>query len=109
MIPSFNIEETGRFFEDILGFSTIMETPAYRIYHKDNLTIHILPAGQEIGQMEFYLEVDNVDLLWSEIKDRLTGLKVKAPFNQAYGMREIHIEIPQTNTLLFIGTEQRIQ
>ena len=107
MIPSFKIEETSRFFENILGFSTIMETLTYRIYHKDNLTIHILQAGKEIGQMEFYLEVDNVDLLWSEIKDKLIGLRVKAPFNQAYGMREIHIGIPETNTLLFIGAVQK--
>lgn len=31
MIPSFNLSETSGFF-------------------KDNLTIHILPAGQDIGQ-----------------------------------------------------------
>jgi len=105
MIPSFNIEETVRFFKDILGFFPIIDTENYAIYKKDNLTIHILRAGQEIGQMEFYLEVDNVDKLWFQIKDKLNGLKVREPFNQDYGMREIHIGIPQTNTLLFIGQE----
>jgi len=53
--------------------------------------------------MEFYLEVDNVDALWSKIKDRLTDLKFKEPFNQEYGMQEIHLCIPHTNALLFIG------
>ncbi len=53
--------------------------------------------------MEFYLKVDNIDALWSKIKDRLTDLKIKEPFNQEYGMREIHICIPHTNALLFIG------
>jgi hypothetical protein len=47
--------------------------------------------------------VDNVDALWSTIKDKVGGLKYKVPFNQEYGMREIHICIPHTNALLFIG------
>ena len=103
MIPSFNIEETAAFFTDVLSFSPVMITETYAIYKKNNLTIHILRAGQDIGQMEFYLEVDNVDNLWETIKTKVSQLKVREPFNQAYGMREIHIGIPQTNTLLFIG------
>jgi hypothetical protein len=107
MIPSFNMEETGRFFKDILSFTPHMETETYAIYEKDNLTVHILRAGKDIGQMEFYLEVDDLDNLWSSIKDKLQGVKVKEPFNQEYGMREVHIGIPKTNTLLFIGQELR--
>jgi len=103
MIPSTNLLQTFRFFKDILNFSTVMENEAYIVCQKDNLTIHILKAGQEIGEMEFYLEVDNVDALWSKIKDRLTDLKFKEPFNQEYGMQEIHLCIPHTNALLFIG------
>jgi catechol 2,3-dioxygenase-like lactoylglutathione lyase family enzyme len=103
MIPSTNLSETLWFFRDILDFSTVMENEAYIICQKDNLTIHILKAGQEIGEIELYLEVDNADALWSKIKDRLNGLKIKEPFNHEYGMREIHICIPRTNALLFIG------
>lgn len=55
------------------------------------------------GQMEFYLEVDNVDEVWDSIKDRVEGLKVRPPFDREYQMREIHIEVPFTKTLLFIG------
>ena len=103
MIPSTNLSETLGFFRDTLDFSTVMETEAYIVCQKDHLTIHILSAGQEIGEIELYLEVDNVDTLWSKIKDSLIGLKFKEPFNQGYGMREIHICIPHTNALLFIG------
>jgi hypothetical protein len=103
MIPSFEIQETSHFFQRILGFSIMLDTPHYVILHKDNLTIHILNAGTDIGQMEFYLEVDDIDSLWKNMKDHVNGLKVRAPFNREYGMREIHIEIPKTNTLLFIG------
>jgi hypothetical protein len=103
MIPSFNIEVTADFFKSILGFSSIMHTDTYAVYQKDNLTIHILRAGEDIGQMEFYLEVDDVNDLWAAIKGKLKGLKIREPFDRDYGMREIHIDIPQTNALLFIG------
>jgi len=103
MIPSFNISETSNFFCTILDFSVMMDSPGYMILQKDNLTIHILNAGEDIGQMEFYLEVDDLESLWKSMEDKIKGLKVKAPFNRDYGMREIHIEIPKTNTLLFIG------
>lgn len=103
MIPSFNMAETARFFREVLGFAAVMDTPGYAIYQKDNLSVHILPAGKDIGQMEFYLEVDNVDGLWASIQGKVQGLKVRAPFDRDYGMRELHIEVPHTNTLLFIG------
>ncbi|NOS91554.1 MAG: hypothetical protein HOP30_06505 [Cyclobacteriaceae bacterium] len=103
MIPSFHIGETSDFFKSILGFSSVIHTDAYAVYQKDNLTIHLLRAGENIGEMEFYLEVDNVDALWTAIKDKINHLKVKEPFDRDYGMREMHIVIPKTNTLLFIG------
>jgi hypothetical protein len=53
--------------------------------------------------MEFYLEVDDVDSVWDNIKDKLEGIKVRGPFDREYGMREVHLIIPQTKTLLFIG------
>lgn len=105
MIPSFDMEKTASFFKAVLFFEPVMETESYCIYQKDHLSIHILPAGQDIGQMEFYLEVDDLNQLWAAIKDKLSGIKVKEPFDQDYGMREVHIGIPSTNTLLFIGQE----
>ena len=107
MIPSTNLSETASFFRDTLDFSIVMDSEVYVVCEKDNLTIHILPAGKDIGEIELYLEVDNVDTLWSTIKDKVRGLKFKEPFNQGYGMREIHLYIPDTNALLFIG--QKLQ
>jgi hypothetical protein len=108
MVPSFDIKGTVSFFSDILEFIITRDDSTYSIVYKDNLTVHILRAGKDIGQMEFYLEVDDVDAVWSSIKDKLEGMKVKEPFNQDYGMREIHIGIPHTNTLLFIGQELKM-
>ena len=107
MIPSTNLVETASFFKEALDFSIVMANEVYVVCQKDKLTIHILRAGQDIGEMELYLEVDNVDTLWSTIKDKVRGIKCKPPFDQEYGMREIHICIPHTKALLFIG--QKVQ
>ena len=105
MIPSFNLTETIHFFSDVLAFNIGRQDKSYAILYKDNLTIHLLNAGSDIGQMEFYLEVDDVDQIWNSIKDKITGIKTKEPFDRDYGMREIHLAIPHTNTLMFIGQE----
>ncbi|MBK8955245.1 MAG: hypothetical protein IPM34_06785 [Saprospiraceae bacterium] len=103
MIPTYNLVGTGRFFKEVLGFKPQMETDKYSIFEKDERTVHLLPAGEDIGQMEFYLEVDDIDALWLEIESLIQHMKHRKPFNQEYGMREIHIEVPFTKTLLFIG------
>ena len=105
MIPSFNVQKTVAFFTDLLDFKIYRDEQTYVILYKDNLTVHILSAGSDIGEMEFYLEVDDVEQVWSNIKNNLDGLKVKEPFDREYGMREIHVIIPESKTLMFIGQQ----
>ena len=103
MIPSFNLPRTVSFFTDLLDFKIGRDDKTYVILFKDHLTVHILRAGEEIGEMDCYLEVDDVGNVWEKIRNKLEGIKHKAPFDREYGMREIHISIPETKTLLFIG------
>jgi hypothetical protein len=105
MIPSYNIEKTMSFFTELLNFEIIRGDKSYAILLKDNLSVHILNAGSDIGEMEFYLEVDDVQKIWESIEDKLDNIKFKEPFDREYGMREIHIIIPETKTLMFIGQE----
>ncbi len=105
MIPSYNLEKTVYFFLDMLDFKIGRNDKSYFIINKDNLTVHIQRAGTDIGEMSFYLEVDNIEKIWHGMKDKLGDLKVRGPFDQAYGMREIHIIVPETKTLMFIGQE----
>jgi catechol 2,3-dioxygenase-like lactoylglutathione lyase family enzyme len=105
MIPSYNPQRTVSFFVDLLGFKVEKENGSYFILYKDNLPVHILRGGSDIGEMECYLVVDDVEALWNSIKNNLTGIKVREPFDREYGMREFHIIIPETNTLMFIGQE----
>jgi hypothetical protein len=102
MIPSYDVRATRLFFEELFGFTDVRDEGSYVIMQKDNCMIHILNAG-DIGEMEFYLEVQGIDELWNNIKDKLTGIKTKVPFDQEYGMREFHIIIPHTKTLMFVG------
>ena len=102
MVPSYNIEATKHFFIDLFGFSIVMDGD-YTIVKKDSFLIHILRAGENIGEMEFYLEVDDIDNLWLSIQNRITDYKSKAPFDREYGMREFHIIVPYTKTLMFVG------
>ena len=103
MIPSHDIRKTASFFKELFYFSVLREEKNYIILSKDRLNIHILNAGSDIGEMEFYFEVEGLDDLWHEIKDKLPGAKFKAPFDREYGMREFHIIVPHTKTLLFVG------
>lgn len=103
MIPSYNIAETSRFFIELFSFTSALKADNYAVLLKDHLSIHILNAGTDIGELEFYLEVDALDELWESIKDKLTDIKVRSPFDREYGMREFHIIIPHTKTLMFVG------
>ncbi len=103
MIPSYNIPETVSFFVDIFGFSVARDEGNYAILFKNHLTIHILNAGADIGEMEFYLEVNDMDTLWDFVKEKLTGIGVREPFDREYGMREFHVIVPHTKTLMFVG------
>jgi len=82
MIPSFNIQGTASFFKELLGFGVEMDTLNYIVLSKSKLTIHILGAGQDIGQMEFYLEVDDIEMVWNSISDKLKDIKVREPFDR---------------------------
>jgi hypothetical protein len=105
MVPSYNIRETLKFFVELFDFKVARDEGSYVIIYKDNHLIHILNARTDIGEMEFYLEVDEIDSLWETIKDKLEGTKTKPPFDREYGMREFHIIIPHTKTLMFVGQE----
>ena len=105
MIPSYNLEKTVSFFLDLLDFKIGRDDKTYFILYKDNLTVHIQRAGSDIGEMSFYLNVDDIEKVWHGMKDKLGDIKVKEPFDQEYGMREIHVIVPETKTLMFIGQE----
>ena len=105
MVPSTNVAKTAEFLQDALGFSVRILDSEYAICTRDGLSLHLLPAGDDVGQMEFYLEVDDVDSMWLQIEPFVKNLRHKPPFDRPYMMREVHIDLPHTKALMFIGME----
>lgn len=82
----------------------VSANPNYGIVRTANTELHIQYTSDTPNEMSVYLLVENADDAWGNIKD-IKGLKAKAPFDQDYGMREVHVILPHTNTLLFIGED----
>jgi hypothetical protein len=70
-----------------------------------NNLLGILASKGEPNQQSIYLQVSDVDIWWTDVEVKLKSIETKPPFNQEYGMREVYIMIPETNTLLFIGSK----
>ncbi len=103
MVPSYDLSKTRDFFKKMLGFEVIIDTPEYCIVSLNGYELHLQKVGANIAQMSFYLSVDNINAVWDRLKDKKEELKIREPFEQPYGMKEIHVIVPQTEALMFIG------
>ena len=103
-IPSKNMKESISFMVEAFGFESLNHSEFYSELLSGNQILGIIQAQGEPNQQSICLRVKDVDALWSKVKSKLEKANPKAPFNQEYGMREIHVVIPGTNTLLFIGS-----
>ncbi len=103
-IPSEDMSTTINFMVDILGFEPIRRSDGYCELIMDNHVIGVLSSDGEPNQQSIYLRVKDVDILWNDIQDKLDNVHQQRPFNRDYGLREVHLIIPATATLLFIGS-----
>lgn len=113
IVPVKNVRATVAFYVDILGFEDRMVS--------DDGTFAILVHGEAAIQLvqtddaealrataeniSIYLWVKHVDALHAQLKPKLDTLpedRVRAPFNQPYGMREFHVKDPD-GCLMFFG------
>ena len=98
------------FFCDILEFSCAFQMENYAFVHaKKGAAIRVLEVDPacEIAEQMIYLDCEDVDALYARLKPRLDLLpegRVRAPFEQPYGMREFHVKDPD-NCLLFFGNK----
>ncbi|MGJ8655824.1 MAG: hypothetical protein ACSHX6_05175 [Akkermansiaceae bacterium] len=104
MVPSTNLTETRNFLIKALGFEVVMDTPSYVVLTMNGYDLHLCLAGDDVGEMSIYLEVDELEVAWLTLEPELTeNMRVREPFEREYGMKEFHVDIPETNTLLFVG------
>lgn len=104
MIPTRDMEVTKNFLIEAFGFDISLKSPEYVVLTRDGFDIHLSSAGDNVGQMSVYLEVDDLELAWKKCSSvSIEGIRVREPFEQAYGMKEFHIDLPMTEVLLFVG------
>lgn len=102
-VPSSNPAVTKSFFQEILGFNVCFEFENYIELEKDGCLIGIQKSQGKPNEQSIYLRIEELDDFWQSHKGSLSKYNPREPFVQDYGMKEIHVIVPETNTLLFIG------
>ncbi len=107
IVPSTDIIKTKKFLIEVLEFEGLtLQCPDdhYAIVKTADTELHLQATTGTPNEMSIYMHVESVNNAWEKLKD-LEGIKTKAPFIQDYGMKETHVILPHTNTLLFIGED----
>jgi catechol 2,3-dioxygenase-like lactoylglutathione lyase family enzyme len=103
-----DMQETVAFYQEILGFTPIVKSPAYSIVERDGQTIHFQKAASEDvmlcvrGHTEIYIEVSDIHPLWNHVKTFKDRYRIRDLFDHEYGMTEFHISDPN-DCLVFVG------
>ncbi len=114
IIPVTDVPTAVTFFCDSLGFETRNDDGrgGWALIARGEAGLQFVAAGPDYDkdspacQTSAYIWVDGVDALWEEVRDKLADHppeRVRAPFNQEYGMREFHVSWEAF--LLFFGEE----
>ena len=94
---------TRDFFCELLGFKVAFEHDNYIELEKDGYLLGIQQSQDKPNQQTIYFRLEGLNDFWETQKEILSRYKHREPFDQEYGMREIHVIAPETETLLFIG------
>ena len=98
------------FFEDVLGFRTCVRMRDYAYLHRETVGMRLMqnhgrdgaPPGNR--RFAYYVDVDDVDALYRELKPKLDALPegdVHGPADKEYGQRELLIVAPDGNLIAF--------
>jgi|GEM_PF-2329186 len=93
-IPSKDVDATVEFLVGLFDFDVRKYSSSYTELSLGDNLIGILDSEGEPNQQSLYLRVADVDELWAKASSRVSRTKYKEPFDQEYGMREIHVVIP---------------
>lgn len=103
-----DIKAAIAFFVDTLGFKIGFEGGDYAYVWRDKVAFRMiedeaLPARGE-GRYTSYVDVEDVDALWAELKPKLDLLpagQVGPPCDQEYGQREFTVIGPDGDIIAF--------
>jgi predicted enzyme related to lactoylglutathione lyase len=108
MLATDDMEETISFYQSVLGFTPIRQSPVYSIVERDGQTIHFQKAASEEvmkstrEHTEIYIEVSGIHALWEHVKTFKSQYRIRDLFDREYGMTEFHIADPH-GCLVFVG------
>jgi len=108
MLATDDMDATLRFYDTVLGFKPIMQSPSYSIVERDGRLIHIQKAASEEvmhcvrNHTEIYIEVSNIHSIWDHVKTFKHQYRIRDLFDREYGMTEFHIADPH-GCLIFVG------
>lgn len=112
IVPVRDVHRTVEFYTGTLGFERRLVTDdgIFAIAVHGQAAIHFLKAEDQAAldatasHFSVYLWVNGIDLLYRDLTPKLQRLdpeRVRAPFDQPYGMREFHVKDPDGCLLMF--------
>jgi catechol 2,3-dioxygenase-like lactoylglutathione lyase family enzyme len=111
--PFIHVPDLARaleFFRDLLGFQVLVRMDDYAYLEREAIGIRLMQNHGEDGapqgnrRFAYYIDVRDVDALYSELKPKLDTLPprdVHGPANKSYGQRELLVLAPDGNLLAF--------
>jgi catechol 2,3-dioxygenase-like lactoylglutathione lyase family enzyme len=105
-----DLEQAIGFFEDLLGFRTLLRMTDYAYLHRGGAGIRLLEskdvekAPREQRRFAYYVDVHDVDALYAELKPGLDTLPtgdVHGPADKPYGQRELLVVAPDGRLIAF--------
>ena len=109
--PVSDLQKSMRFFCEVLGFHVGFESEGYAYVRRDDVGIRLVKAAPGVDihapsrELSCYIDVENLDEVYQAMKpnlDLLPGNRVRAPFDQHNGQREVHV-IDEDSLLMFFG------
>ncbi len=97
------MDASSRFFRKLFDFEERAINESYVELCLGSYTLGILKADAVLAEQSIYFQVEDVDALWFRVASHVGSAKHRKPFDQEYGMREFHVVVPGTNTLIFVG------
>jgi len=112
IVPVRDIEASVDFYADVLGFERRMvsDDKSFAIVVHGDAALHFVATDDEqalratANNISVYLWVQQLDELFGQLEPKISSLgqgRVRAPFDQPYGMREFHVKDPDGCLLMF--------
>ena len=107
-----DVDRAVRFFADVLGFKVWVNRPDFAYVQREVAGVRILKASTSPGEIpgpgtravRYYIDVKDVDAVYAEVKPKLDALwsgRVYGPVDQKHGQRELMIEGPDGDLVVF--------